>query len=101
MGDQNQGKPLREVVIADHLVSCLEKMAREMGTDRDGLVNQALSMFARFNGFVVPAKAEAAIVAPRAAKPVASGDDAARQAVAKHVMDTAAEFEKLLKGKKR
>jgi hypothetical protein len=54
-------KSVREVPIADHLWEVLERMAEEMGTGRDALVNQALHVFARLNGFLVPG---AAAVAP-------------------------------------
>jgi hypothetical protein len=66
MIEQNQLKPLRKVAIADHLWSCFEQMAQEMGTDRDGLVNQALFMFARLNGFLVPGGAAGASASPPA-----------------------------------
>ena len=42
----------RKVTVADHIWDAFEEMAREMGSDRDGLVNQAMFMFARLNGFL-------------------------------------------------
>jgi hypothetical protein len=45
----------RTLMVADHLWDALSMMAGEMGTDRESLVNQALYMFARLNGFVIPA----------------------------------------------
>jgi pSer/pThr/pTyr-binding forkhead associated (FHA) protein len=48
----NVPRPLRKVGIADHLWDAFEQMAREMGSDREGLINQALFMFARLNGFL-------------------------------------------------
>jgi FHA domain len=47
-------KTRRQIAIADHLWEAFERMAREMGSDRDALVNQAMHVFARLNGFVVP-----------------------------------------------
>ncbi len=45
----------RTLLIADHLWDAFAAMAADMGTDRDGLVNQALYTFARLNGFLLPA----------------------------------------------
>ncbi len=61
MIDQNS-RPARKVGIADHLWETFEEMAQQMGSDRDALINQALFMFARLNGFIEvgkPARAEA------------------------------------------
>jgi len=52
MGDFNPPHPVRKVAIPDHLWEAFEEMAREMGSERDGLINQALFMFARLNGFL-------------------------------------------------
>ena len=52
MGDFNPPHPVRKVAIPDHLWEAFEEMARQMGSERDGLVNQALFMFARLNGFL-------------------------------------------------
>jgi NACalpha-BTF3-like transcription factor len=114
-----------------------------MGTDRDGLVNQAMFMFARLNGFLLgagvaapPAAAAQANGSAKAngaatpasppasrpgppvpsqvgAKPVAgpgtsrpppprqadAAEDPARREVAERVLETAAELERLIKGK--
>jgi hypothetical protein len=51
-------KTTRRIEIADHLWSAFGRMAEEMGSERDALVNQALHVFARLNGFVVPGAAE-------------------------------------------
>ncbi|MFP2913118.1 FHA domain-containing protein, partial [Pyxidicoccus sp. 3LFB2] len=51
MIDQNS-RPARKVGIADHLWETYEEMAQQMGSDRDALINQALFMFARLNGFI-------------------------------------------------
>ncbi len=164
MIDQNS-RPARKVGIADHLWETYEDMAQQMGSDRDALINQALFMFARLNGFIEVARTgrpEVAVVAsgggaaPSAARasgpsvgaskgappvlqPVAGGaasskapplsredhtpasaaapqrpsarvaeerapansldNDPARREVAERVLETAAELERLIKGK--
>jgi hypothetical protein len=55
----------KQVAIADHLWEAFARMAEEMGSDRDALVNQAMHVFARLNGYVVPGSA----VAPAAPPP--------------------------------
>src|SRR5512132_1093557 len=47
-------KTRRQIAIADHLWEAFERMAEEMGSERDALVNQAMHVFARLNGFIVP-----------------------------------------------
>jgi hypothetical protein len=49
---EHPARPARKVAIADHIWDTFEDMAREMGADRDGLINQAMYMFARLNGFL-------------------------------------------------
>lgn len=49
---ENVPRPVRKVGIADHLWDAFDEMAQEMGSDREGLINQALFMFARLNGFL-------------------------------------------------
>lgn len=51
-------KTPRQIAIADHLWDAFERMAEEMGAERDQLVNQAMHVFARLNGFLVPGAAE-------------------------------------------
>ena len=110
----------RKVAIADHLWDAFEEMAQEMGADREGLINQAMFMFARLNGFLTPGGASAADGAARPAPPVmasapepeADGADGAdaeepphrdtvakRRAVEERVLETAAELERQIKGK--
>jgi hypothetical protein len=60
-------------------------MAREMGSDRDALLNQALHVFARLNGYLVPG---AVAGTP---PPVPAGTE--RRAVAERVLETAARLE--------
>ncbi|HZH16385.1 MAG TPA: FHA domain-containing protein [Archangium sp.] len=154
MIDQNS-RPARKVGIADHLWETYEDMAQQMGSDRDALINQALFMFARLNGFIevartdrseAPAPRVAAAAAPAPSKssappvlqPVNGGaskaappprddtplpapapsrpsaraaaveerppantldNDPARREVAERVLETAAELERLIKGR--
>ncbi|MEN9797541.1 MAG: hypothetical protein RL653_1237 [Pseudomonadota bacterium] len=66
--DQN-AHPSRKVAVADHIWDAFEQMAQEMGSSRDGLINQAMFMFARLNGFLEAGRAEAASApAPRMAE---------------------------------
>jgi hypothetical protein len=51
MNDRNAHSP-RKVAIPEHLWNLFEDMALKMGTERDGLVCQAMYVFARINGFV-------------------------------------------------
>jgi hypothetical protein len=51
MNDRNEHFP-RKVAIPDHLWQLFEDMALKMGADRDGLVCQAMFVFARLNGFI-------------------------------------------------
>ncbi len=134
--EQNPARPARKVAIADHIWQAFEEMAQSMGSDRDGLINQAMFMFARLNGFMDASGSGAPAAAPRSAAsagngavalpgraskssappvlapapsppPVASSrqqsskldDDPVRREVAERVLETAAELERLIKGK--
>lgn len=95
-----------------------------MGSDRDALINQAMFMFARLNGFLdahpdggapagaaKTAKPNALPATPPALSPVSAppripstppqklDEDPARREVAERVLETAAELERLIKGK--
>lgn len=59
MSNERTGRSARTVALADHLWEALEQMAREMGADRDTLVNQAIFNFARLNGYVTPGRVAA------------------------------------------
>ncbi len=91
-------KTVQQIAIADHLWEALERMAEEMGSDREALVNQALHVFARLNGFVVsgsvgdPPRAAAAPADP--APPVLQRTE--RATVTEQVLDTAARLEREL-----
>lgn len=124
-------KPPRKVGIADHIWDAFEEMASQMGSDRDALINQAMFMFARLNGFIdasgvmpsgalrpngappvrmaspapAPQRAPPPVLAPvkevsrSTAAPQKLDDDPARREVAERVLETAAELERLIKGK--
>src|SRR5688572_16842017 len=49
---EQSSRPARKVAIADHIWDAFEDMASQMGSDRDALINQAMFMFARLNGFL-------------------------------------------------
>lgn len=110
-------RPARKVAIADHIWEAFEEMASSMGSERDALINQAMFMFARLNGFLDQAagranghRGAAAVppqlnpapprVVPRAPEPSARlDDDPDRRKVAESVLETAAELERLMKRK--
>lgn len=115
-------KPARKVEIADHIWDAFEEMASQMGSERDALINQAMFMFARLNGFIesagaapharpAPAPAQPTKQPQRAQQqasppllkplPQPSGDveDPVRQEVQQRVLETAAELERLIKQK--
>ncbi len=87
-------KTVRQIAIADHLWEALARMADEMGSDREALVNQALHVFARLNGFIIPSGAGG--TAPHAPAPPVL-PRAERAAVAERVLDTAARLERELR----
>jgi FHA domain-containing protein len=87
-------KTPRQILVADHLWDAFERMAREMGSSRDALVNQAMHMFARLNGFVVPDAAERAGVPPL--PPPRLPDDPPRSAVAEQVLEAAERLERAI-----
>jgi hypothetical protein len=56
----------RTLFIADHIWDAFARMATEMGSERDGLINQALFMFARLNGYLSPGEQTRAAAAAQA-----------------------------------
>jgi hypothetical protein len=80
----------KQVAIADHLWEAFERMADEMGSDRDALVNQAMHVFARLNGYVVPGNVAAPPPSPHAT-PIPTRE---RKAVAERVLETAERLER-------
>jgi hypothetical protein len=120
-------RPPRKVSIADHIWQAYEDMASQMGSDRDALINQAMFMFARLNGFLDPSgkiaqgprpvpasgtpprppqpRAQPPQLQPapkppsRAAEP-SMDDDPVRREVQERVLETAAELERLIQNKR-
>jgi hypothetical protein len=111
-------RPARKVQVADHIWQAFEEMAAQMGSERDALINQAMFMFARLNGFLDSganaARAPEGVQkagngAPPLLKPVAQPaapqhgneleDDPVRRKVQERVLETAAELERLIKSK--
>jgi hypothetical protein len=87
-------KSIRQIGVADHLWEALERMSAEMGVDREALVNQAIHVLARLNGYLVPGTVGTAVPppVPQAAEP----DSVERQAVAERVLETAARLERAM-----
>ncbi len=79
-------RSVRSVEIADHLWEIYARVAEEMGSDRDSLINQAMHVFARLNGYLLPAEAP-----PRRTPPPPEAGE--QRAVAEQVLETAARLE--------
>ena len=86
-------KSVRSIAVADHLWDALGTMAEEMGADRDALVNQAIHVFARLNGYVVPG---AIAAAPRAPATVPAAQEQVLEAAARLERDLHAAPAKLV-----
>jgi len=86
----------KQVAIADHLWETFARMADEMGADREALVNQAMHVFARLNGYVVPGTSPAASSLGPAPSGAATPVPAARErkAIAERVLETAERLER-------
>lgn len=80
-------KTVHPIPIADHLWEAVERMAAEMGTDTESLVNQAIHSWGRQNGYVLPGGGEA--VGPSGGV----GFDPSRREAARRVLETAAALE--------
>lgn len=72
MKTSKTAKSAHEVLIADSIWDAFELMAEEMGSDREGLINQAMFTFARLNGFLMPAAIAPASAERPTAGPVAA-----------------------------
>lgn len=66
-------------------------MAEEMGSDRESLVNEAMHVFARLNGYVLPGPLGPE---PGQATPTPSEAPGARRTVAERVLETAERLER-------
>ena len=81
-------RSIRQIPVADHLWDVYGRMAEEMGSDRDALVNEAMHAYARLHGYVVPGTAVAD--AAEALSPAARD----RRAVTERVLETAEQLER-------
>ncbi len=84
----------KQVAIADHLWEAFERMAEEMGSDRDALVNQAMHVFARLNGYVVPGSVSPGPHPTPAPALTPVPPPLERRAVAERVLETAERLER-------
>jgi hypothetical protein len=83
-------KSVRAVALADHLWDLYGRMAEEMGSDREALVNEAMHVFARLNGYLLPAGAPDR----QRVEGDAPGAGVEQGAVAEQVLETAARLER-------
>ncbi len=81
----------REVAIAEHLWLAFDELAASMATDRESLINQAMFVFARLNGFLESR--------PGPEAPPAGFVEDDRAELEARVLRTADELQKLLKDK--
>jgi hypothetical protein len=80
-------KTVHPIPIADHLWEALERMAAEMGSDVESVVNQAIHSWGRQNGFVLSGgDAQPASTDGRGADPI-------RREAARRILATAAALE--------
>lgn len=82
-------KTVRPIPIADHLWEALERMAAEMGTDAESVVNQAIHSWGRQHGYLLPGGAEA----EGAAAGQQGAQDPDRREAARRVLEAAAALE--------
>jgi len=87
-------KTPRQIPVADHLWEALERMAEEMGTDRDALVNQALHALARAHGYVVPDNGAKVVSPPAPGAEAVHPRPPALAAAAERVLATAERLER-------
>ncbi|HSN16546.1 MAG TPA: FHA domain-containing protein [Anaeromyxobacteraceae bacterium] len=80
-------KTVRPIPIADPLWEALERMAVEMGTDTESIVNQAIHAWGRQNGFILPGGESGLPAAP------GTSADPSRREAARRVLETAAALE--------
>jgi hypothetical protein len=86
-------KTIRPIGIADHLWEALDRMAEQLGSDREALVNEALYALARMHGYVLPGAGPAATPGGERPPPIPP-DDRARREVAERVLEQAAALER-------
>jgi hypothetical protein len=84
----------KQVAIADHLWEAFERMAQEMGSDREALVNQAMHVFARLNGYLLPGSVSPEPRATPAPALTPAPPPLERREVAERVLETAERLER-------
>ena len=89
-------KTVRPIPIADHLWEAIERMAAEMGSDPEAILNQAIHGWARQHGYLLPGAA-----GPLADASAPATLDAARREAARRVLETAAALEDDIAGAER
>jgi pSer/pThr/pTyr-binding forkhead associated (FHA) protein len=89
-------KTVRPIPIADHLWEALERMAAEMGTDPEAILNQAIHSWGRQHGYLLPSDGQ-----PPAAALRPPSIDPARRETARRVLETAAALEDGIAGTER
>lgn len=80
----------RQLSVADHLWDLYGRMADEMGSERDALVNEAMHAYARLHGYVGP---------PAAEDPTGGAAAGERRAVTERVLATAERLERDIAGR--
>lgn len=90
-------KTVRPIPIADHLWEALERMAADMGSDPEPILNQAIHAWARQHGYILPGAPEGAGTPP----PGPAGFDPARREAARRVLEAAAALEDDIAGSER
>ncbi len=81
-------KTVRPIPIADHLWEALERMASEMGTEPEAILNQAIHAWGRQHGYVLPGGGTPPAIPPRPGP-----FDPARHEASRRVLETAAALE--------
>ncbi len=90
-------KSVRSIAVADHLWDALQRMAEDMGADREALLNQAIHVFARLHGYVVPGTLVGATARPTLAPAAAPPPRPDRAAAQEQVLEAAARLERDLR----
>jgi hypothetical protein len=90
-------KTVRPIPIADPLWEALERMATDMGTDVEAVLNLAIHAFGRQNGYILPGAPDAEASASRASAALAP----VRREAARRVLEAAAALEDDIAGSER
>jgi hypothetical protein len=90
-------KSVRPIAVAEHLWATFERMAEEMGSDPEALVNQAMHAFAQRHGYLgtsSPTPPRSGAEDPGEGQALREHEDPERLAVAERVLETAARLER-------